>query len=321
MINENKLKKLLPPINQLSLFNYNQHFNFFKTLYQKGTMPNCILVSGVKGIGKSTFIYHFINYLLSQIEEKKYNINDYKINDENFSYRRIVSKIHPNFFQLGDDTDEIIKIDQSRDLIKFVSKSTYAQNIKLVLIDNIENLNLNASNALLKCIEEPNSNTFFFIIHNSSFKILNTIKSRCFEYKIYFSLNEKEQILQKLSSLYLDKFDHKTISKKFYFESPGNIIKYYLKNDFSFDGIIDLKVILNLIDQILYSKKKDLVNMNLLSILIENYYLNLSLNYSYNVNVYYFNFIYISKLIHNMKKYNLYEKNIFIKIKYLLANE
>ena len=41
------------------------------------------------------------------------------------------------------------------------------------MIDNAENLNLNSSNALLKTIEEPKNNTFFFIIYNSASKILD----------------------------------------------------------------------------------------------------------------------------------------------------
>ena len=55
-----------------------------------------------------------------------------------------------------------IKIDQVRNLIKFVSKSTYRNNIKLILIDNAENLNLSSSNAILKILEEADNNTFFF---------------------------------------------------------------------------------------------------------------------------------------------------------------
>ena len=35
------------------------------------------------------------------------------------------------------------------------------------VFDNVENLNLNSSNALLKTLEEPGDNTFFFIINNN----------------------------------------------------------------------------------------------------------------------------------------------------------
>jgi len=60
-------------------------------------------------------------------------------------------------------------------LITFINKTTYSQNIKIVLIDNVELLNLNSSNAVLKVLEEANDNTYFFLVHNSYTKILETI--------------------------------------------------------------------------------------------------------------------------------------------------
>ena len=68
------------PINQLRLYGYEDYFISFKNLYEKNKLPNAILLTGQKGIGKSTFIYHFINYLLSQNEEDKYSLESFTIN-------------------------------------------------------------------------------------------------------------------------------------------------------------------------------------------------------------------------------------------------
>ena len=68
-----------------------------------------------------------------------------------------------NFYLLENeffDTD--IKIEQVRNLKNFLYKSTYLKNVKIVLIDDAEKLNINSSNALLKALEEPSKNTFFF---------------------------------------------------------------------------------------------------------------------------------------------------------------
>ena len=40
-----------------------------------------------------------------------------------------------------------------------------SKDLKIVMIDNVEHFNLNSSNALLKCLEEPQNNTFFFFIN------------------------------------------------------------------------------------------------------------------------------------------------------------
>ena len=96
------------------------------------------------------------------------------------------------------------------------------------MIDNAENLNLNSSNALLKAIEEPQDNTFFFIIHNSARKILDTIKSRCTEFKFVFSASEKKNIFKNIINQYKINFEINKILEDYYFDTPGNLIKYFL---------------------------------------------------------------------------------------------
>ena len=193
----NKKINISEPINQLRLYGYEDYFISFKKLYEKNKLPNTILLTGQKGIGKSTFIYHFINYMLSQYEKDKYSLENFTINENNSSFKLIQNHVHPNFFLLKNSlSGENIKIDQVRNLLKFLSKTAYSQNIKIVLLDNAEHLNLNSSNALLKSLEEPSSNTFFFIINNSASKVSDTIRSRCVEYKFHFN-SMKKGILQK----------------------------------------------------------------------------------------------------------------------------
>ena len=52
------------PKNQLILYGYEYYFDLFIKLFHANKFPNTILLSGQKGSGKSTFAYHFINYLL-----------------------------------------------------------------------------------------------------------------------------------------------------------------------------------------------------------------------------------------------------------------
>ena len=56
---------IIDPRDQVNLYGYENYFNSFKQLYENQKLPNTILISGPKGIGKSTFTYHFINFLLS----------------------------------------------------------------------------------------------------------------------------------------------------------------------------------------------------------------------------------------------------------------
>ena len=55
----------LEPSNQLKLFGHKENFNYLTNLFNKEIFPSKIILSGPDGIGKSTFAYHFINFVLS----------------------------------------------------------------------------------------------------------------------------------------------------------------------------------------------------------------------------------------------------------------
>jgi len=273
MRNLNTDLKITPPRNQFYLFGYERYFKSFIKLYLKNELPNTILLSGPKGSGKATFTYHFINFLLSHNEENKYSVNNFTINPDNKSYKRLCDGTHPNFALLEtDNSAEIIKIENVRNTLKFLNKSTFSSGIKIVLIDDAESLNKHSSNALLKSLEEDNNKTFFFIIHNNSCKIADTIKSRCIEFKFFFTLSEKKAILENILKQYKNDLNVKNIDEFFYFDTPGNIIKYLLiLNKINIDPSKEkLSCILYLVDK--YKQKNDPQLLTFASLLIELFY-------------------------------------------------
>ena len=68
-------KEILDPKNQLILHGDNYYFNKFNDLLSNKKLPSVMLISGNKGIGKATFIYHFVNYILSKNEDHPYNFD------------------------------------------------------------------------------------------------------------------------------------------------------------------------------------------------------------------------------------------------------
>ena len=63
----------LDPSTQINLFEHKEIFNQLCKLSKKDILPNKILLSGEKGIGKSTLAYHLINFVLSENEENAYD--------------------------------------------------------------------------------------------------------------------------------------------------------------------------------------------------------------------------------------------------------
>ena len=146
----------LNPASQLILYGHHFEFCNFIDLYKDRKLPNKILLSGEKGIGKSTLAYHLINCILSTDEEHSYDKKNFTINPENKSFKLILNKSNPNFISIDiEDDKKSIDINQIRNLILSLNKSSFNTKPRLVLIDNIELLNINSVNALLKIVEEP----------------------------------------------------------------------------------------------------------------------------------------------------------------------
>ena len=225
------------PFLQRNIYGLNTFFNELINLYNSKKLPNKILFSGSKGIGKSTLAYHLINYVFSINEDFPYDIKLNEINIQNNSFKLIKNGTHPNFhlIDLIDDKKNI-EISQIRNMINYANKSSFNNLPRFILIDNIENLNVNSLNALLKIIEEPNNNLFFLLIHNNNKKIIETLKSRCLQFNICLTFSESIRITNKLLNDDIFKLINNDLIN--YYDRPGNYINLI---NFSNENKIDLK--------------------------------------------------------------------------------
>ena len=304
----------LEPSDNTSIYGFKYFFNEIIELYNNGKMPNKILLSGKKGSGKSTFAYHLVNFFLSKDEELKYDLIKNKINSENKSYKLLQNNSHPNFY-LIDLLAEKKNIDvaQIRGMISYTNKSTFNNQDRFIMIDNVEYLNKNSINALLKIIEEPNENIYFILIANSQKNILPTLKSRCITFKIHFSFDNTVNICnQILNQNILNELNYDLIN---YYCTPGEIIKLI---QFAEDKQINLRdhdvsSIINLIIENTYYKKNIFIK-NLLINFIELFLLKRykrSNNKNFLLN-FYQSFI---QKINNTEKFNLDEESLFLEFK------
>ena len=304
----------LEPSENTSIYGYKYFFNEIIQLYNNRKMPNKILLSGKKGSGKSTFAYHLVNFFLSKDEELKYDLIENKINSENKSFKLLQNNSHPNFY-LIDLLAEKKNIDvaQIRGMISYTNKSTFNNQDRFIMIDNVEYLNKNSTNALLKIIEEPNENIYFILINNSEKNMLPTLKSRCITFKIHFSFDETVNICnQILNQNILNELNYDLIN---YYCTPGEIIKLI---QFAEEKQINLRdhdvsSIINLIIENTYYKKNIFIK-NLLINFIELFLLKrykTSNNKNFLLN-FYQSFI---QKINNTEKFNLDEESLFLEFK------
>lgn len=306
----------LEPATQTKLFAHNDRFFHLINLYSQKKLPNRILLSGEKGIGKSTLSYHLTNYMLSFDEEYSYDLKNLIINPKNKSFKLIQNKSNPNFILIDVSEDKKnIDINQIRNLIMILNKSSFNTKPRIILIDNIELLNVNSVNALLKTLEEPNDNINFILINNNK-KILPTLKSRCLNFKIQLTFDQSIETINKI----LDKDVYSLLSSNFinHYSTPGqifNLINLKEKYDLNLKDI-NLKELILLILKKKYYKKDPIVK-DLIYLLIELYFrLNISVSNIQLIDIQ----RYFLKKIRNTKKYNLDEESLLMEFENKILN-
>ena len=303
---------------QTKLYELNDNLMELINLYEKRKLSNKILITGNKGIGKSTLVNHFINYIFSKDEDHSYDLKKNSIQSENRSFKLFQNNSHPNIYNIRIlDDKKNIEINQIREMINYANKSSFNDKPRFVIINNVEELNTNSLNALLKIVEEPNENLFFILIHNNNKSIQNTLKSRCIMFKIKLSFEQSISISSKILNINIyDILNEELIN---YYSTPGELINLI---NFSNKYKIDLKknslkeLLLIIIDENYYNKDRFIKNY--ISNLIQYYFLKMPYsNKSKEINLLYNKFI---QMYFNCNKYNLNYENLFIEFKTKVLN-
>ena len=211
------------------LIGFEKEYNDLLNRYKLNNLPNSILIHGLSGIGKRTFLDKLVK-----------NILNIEFIDNNFDHHLNLFKnnTHPNIKiiekEIDNKTGKIksnITIDQIRKLKIFLNSTSIIQNSsKIVIVDSADYLNISSANSMLKILEEPKENTYIILLSNQISLLLATIRSRCLKIKLNsHNLTNFTKIIKEN----IDKISDEEIN--FYFEltygSPGTTILFY-NNDF-----------------------------------------------------------------------------------------
>lgn len=109
--------------------------------------------------------------------------------------------------KIVETTKGLIKIEQIREIRKEIELKPFRSKKKVYIIDKAEKMTLEASNCLLKTIEEPPYYAIIILICSKIDTILPTIVSRCqiVNFGLVTSLKIKEVLLNKIDNLEKDK--------------------------------------------------------------------------------------------------------------------
>ena len=201
------------------LIGLEKNFTFFKKLLVTEKFPKVLLLSGGQGTGKNTLINHLMNFYFNK---KHYNEEENEYMDNIFT-NKYLNNLFPNIVYLDGDNSKLTSIDEIRSLKKLLLKSNISDQKRFIILNNAEKINNNSLNALLKLIEDPGDKNNFILINNKSSLLIETIKSRCIEFKIIINRNDKDKIIKFLMDFHKQK---KIFEENLIFVSPGNFLKF-----------------------------------------------------------------------------------------------
>ena len=165
------------------LYGLEKHLSNLIELFDNNKLPKVLMLTGKKGQGKFTLVNHLMSYIF---DKKNYSLKDKSILNENkLCNIKENSNVNIVYFNC---IKKNVKIEEIRILKSTLQKSSINNLNRFVIFDDVEYLNENCVNALLKTIEEPSMTNYFILINNQRQNILETLKSRSIEF-IYFLSN------------------------------------------------------------------------------------------------------------------------------------
>ena len=161
--------------------------NILKSSINKNQISPAYIFCGPEGVGRKKAALKFFEGIINQgsfTNKNRHKINSFNHPDlllieATYLYQgNLISKSQAEKENLEIRSSPQIRLEQIKEVKRFIGKKPINANIQMVLIDDLDLINESAANALLKTIEEPSSGTIVLIAERID-RILSTIISRC----------------------------------------------------------------------------------------------------------------------------------------------
>lgn len=140
---------------------------------RQGRAPHAALITGIAGTGKRTLARLLACALLCQGEGDKPCL-------QCKGCRRVMAGTHSDFLTPATkEKDRSIKVEDLREVLSALSYHAREGGRRVVLIENAQRMTVQSQNALLKSLEEPDSETHFLLTASGETGLLPTVRSRC----------------------------------------------------------------------------------------------------------------------------------------------
>jgi DNA polymerase-3 subunit delta' len=144
------------------------------------------LLAGPKGVGKASFARAAARRVLADAAGPPVDLSAVETSREHPIVKLVNAGSHPDMRWLerlekdkGEGLARDITVKQVRALGEFMGMTAALSPWRVAVIDSMDEMNKEGSNALLKMLEEPPPNTLFFLVSHAPGRLLPTIRSRC----------------------------------------------------------------------------------------------------------------------------------------------
>ncbi len=171
------------------LFGHQAAEQAFLSSYRSGRIPHAWLIGGEAGIGKATLAYRMARFVLAHPDPRAAAVQSatsLAVDPAHPTVRRIAGNAHADLLVLervpGDSGTlrTVITVDQVRRIVSFFGSTAGEGGWRVCLVDSADELKYpEASNALLKMLEEPPARALFLLVSHAPGRLLPTIRSRC----------------------------------------------------------------------------------------------------------------------------------------------
>ncbi len=174
------------PAESMELIGHEDAVEQLAQSYRASKLHHAWLISGPKGIGKSTLAFHFARHIMANPDAASAQGSiDPATWPENL-VRQVGQGGHPDLLHLTRPWDEKTKkfktqlsVDEIRRTQAFYGMTAGAGGWRITIVDAADDMNASAANALLKILEEPPKRSLFLVISHAAGGLLPTIRSRC----------------------------------------------------------------------------------------------------------------------------------------------
>jgi len=142
--------------------------------YQAGRGHHALLVQALPGMGSDALIYALCRFLMCRQPEGHKSCGHCR------SCQLMQAGTHPDYYALSPEKGKSsLGIDAVRDVNEKLYEHARLGGAKVIWIGDAAMLTDAAANALLKTLEEPPENTWFFLACQEPARLLATLRSRC----------------------------------------------------------------------------------------------------------------------------------------------